>query len=83
MEILLLEIHYKFKRNFYFQAFFIYYVHEFVETPKERRRRANNFGKQKIKKNQKNPKSPKSKWKFLVDFCPIFGHLSFQKIKIQ
>lgn len=33
MEILLLEIPYKFKRKFYFQAF-IYYVHEFVETPK-------------------------------------------------
>jgi hypothetical protein len=35
---------YKFKRKFDFQPF-IYYVHEFVETPKERRRRrGNNFG---------------------------------------
>ncbi len=44
----------KFKRKFYFQAF-IYYVHEFGETPKERRRRrrwGNNFEKKKIKKIQ-------------------------------
>jgi hypothetical protein len=49
MEILLCEIPYKFKRKVNFHAF-IYYVHEFVETPKERRGRwGNNFGK----KNQK------------------------------
>jgi len=68
MEILLCEISYKFKRKIYFQGF-IYYVHEFVETPKERRRRrrrrrrwGNNFEKKKSPNHQiTKSKSPKSK----------------------
>lgn len=73
MEILLCEISYKFKRKIYFQGF-IYYVHEFVETPKERRRRrrwGNNFEKKKITKspNQNHQNQNKN-----GKFCFIFSN---------
>jgi hypothetical protein len=81
MEILLCEIPYKFKRKFYFQGF-IYYVHEFVETPKERRRRrrwGNNFEKKKIKiTKSKSPKS-KSKCKILFHFFQFWVIYPFKK----
>ncbi len=74
------EIPYKFKRKFYFHAF-IYYVHEFVETPKERKR-TKEVGK-KIWKKKSKSKSPnhqiKIKMEIFVWFFPILGHLSFQK----